>query len=99
MLRQSYARGVSPPEVFQNAPALREDLAPFWRAFDELSTCRSYAGMSGVPTPIPWTAINEYAIRHRFTGDEFDDLVDIVRAVDEAFRTHTSQRAKEDGIA
>lgn len=53
--------------------------------------------MTGVPTPIPWTAINEYAIRHRFAGETFDDLVDIVRAVDDAFRKHAMEKAKSDG--
>lgn len=97
MLRQAYRRGQPPPDVFANAPELAEDLLPYWRAYDELSTCRAYAGMSGVPLPIPWTAINEYAIRHRFAGEAFDDLVDIVRAVDDAFRKHAMEKAKQDG--
>lgn len=86
-----------PPDVFQNAPELRPDLEVYWKAYDDLSTCRGYAGMSGVPLPIPWTAINEYAIRHRFAGEDFDDLVDIVRAVDDAFRHHAMEKAREDG--
>jgi hypothetical protein len=53
--------------------------------------------MSGVPLPIPWTAINEYAIRHRFAGDAFDDLVSIVRAMDDAFRTRAMEQAARDG--
>lgn len=99
MLKAAYRRGQSPPEVFQNAPELRDDLQVYWLAYDELSTCRGYAGMSGVPTPIPWTAINEYAIRHRFAGEAFDDLVDIVRAVDDAFRSHATEKAQRDGDA
>lgn len=80
-----------------DAPELRGDLLVYWQAFEELGTCRGYAGMAGVPQPIPWTAINEYAIRHRFAGDAFDDLVDIVRAVDEAFIRHSAEKAKQDG--
>lgn len=80
-----------------NAPELRPDLHVYWRAYEELSTCRQFAGMTGVPLPIPWTALNEYAIRHRFAGEAFDDLVDIVRAVDDAFRKHAMEKAKEDG--
>ncbi len=98
-MKAAYRRGETPPEVFQNAPDLREDLVVYWQAYDELSTCRGYAGMAGAPTPIPWTAINEYAIRHRFAGDAFDDLVDIVRAVDDAFRSHTMEKARKDGDA
>lgn len=78
-----------------NAPELRADLVVYWEAFQELSTCRGYAGMGGVPTEIPWTAINEYAIRHRFAGDAFDDLVSIVRAVDRAFIKHAASKKSE----
>lgn len=92
VLRQAYRRGVPPPEFISGAPELREDLQPYWVAFDELSSCRSYAGMAGVPQPIPWTAINEYAIRHRFAGEAFDDLVDLVRAMDTAFLKHAAEK-------
>lgn len=81
-----------------NAPEMREDLLPFWRAYEDLSTCRGFAGMSGVPTPIPWTAIDRYASRHGFVGDMFDDLVDITRAMDEEFRAHAME-AIENGDA
>jgi hypothetical protein len=96
VLRQAYRRGDPPPEVMANAPELQEDLIAFWRAYDELSTCRSFAGMSGVPTSIPWTAINDYALRHNFTGDEFDDLVEIVREVDDAFIAHAMEQIAND---
>lgn len=79
-----------------NAPEMREDLLPFWKAYEDLSTCRGFAGMSGVPTPIPWTAIDRYASRHGFVGDMFDDLVDITRAMDEEFRAHAME-AMENG--
>jgi hypothetical protein len=42
--------------------------------------------MAGVPASIPWTAIEKYARQHGFTGSSFDDLVTIVRAMDEAYR-------------
>jgi len=88
---------VAPPDFIQDAPELRADLVPFWKAYEELSTCRAYAGMGGLPGPIPWTAINEYAIRHRFAGELFDDLVDLVRAVDAAFLKHAAEKARQDG--
>ena len=55
--------------------------------------------MGGVPVAIPWTAINEYAIRHRFAGEAFDDLVTIMRAIDEAYlkRAMEQARANADG--
>lgn len=92
VLSQAYRRGDPPPDAMANAPELRDDLVIFWRAYDELSTCRGYAGMSGVPTPIPWTAIDRYAIRHGIHTDLFDDLVEIVRAMDDAFRTHAMEQ-------
>lgn len=96
VLRQAYKRGEPPPEAFANAPELRMDLIPFWKAYDELSTCRGYAGMSGIPLPIPWTAINAYAIRHKFTGDLYEDLVDIIREVDKAFLKQAVEKAQEE---
>jgi hypothetical protein len=52
--------------------------------------------MAGVPLPIPWTAIDRYAIRHRFTGEAFDDLVTIVRAMDEEFRRYATEKLASD---
>lgn len=95
VLRQAYKRGDDVPEAFANAPELRPDLIPFWKAYDELATCRGYAGMSGVPLAIPWTAIDTYAIRHGFTGDSYDDLVDIIREVDKAFVKQAIEQSKE----
>jgi hypothetical protein len=95
VLRQAYRRGDNPPDIFADAPELRLDLLPFWKAYDELSTCRGYAGMSGVPLQIPWTAIDAYAIRHKFTGEMYDDLVDIIREVDKAFVKQAAEKAQE----
>ncbi len=77
----------------RNAPHLPEYLQPYWEAFEELSTCRSYIGMTGSPGPIPWTAICRYADKHGFAGDSFDDLVAIVRATDDAFRAHVQEKS------
>jgi hypothetical protein len=35
--------------------------------------------------PIPWTAINDYALRYGLCGDLFEDFVTFVRAIDDAF--------------
>jgi hypothetical protein len=78
-----------------NAPELSADLQVYWQAYEELGTCRGYAGMGGAPLPIPWTAVNEYAIRHRFAGEAFDDLVEIVRAVDTAYLKHVARKVKD----
>jgi hypothetical protein len=93
----AYRRGEAPPDVIADAPELREDLHPYWLAYEDLSTCRQYAGLNGVPLPIPWTAINEYAIRHRFAGEAFDDLVHIVQVMDAAFRQRAMENMPENG--
>jgi hypothetical protein len=80
----------------RDAPELRDYLRPFWLAFEELSTCRGYMGLTGHPGPIPWTAICRYADKHGFAGEAFDDLVAIVRATDDAFLAHQRDKAKSD---
>lgn len=85
---------MDPPDAMAKAPQLRQDLVVFWEAFEELSTCRSFIGMTGHPGPIPWTAIEAYAHKHRFSRDFFDDLVAIIRAVDDEFRRLVAEEAK-----
>jgi hypothetical protein len=62
-------------------------------AFSELSTCRS-SGMGGA-SPIPWSAIAEYADRH---GLE-ESFVDIMLNADAVFIAHINkeQKAKSNG--
>jgi len=35
--------------------------------------------------PIPWTAINDYALRYRIAGNLFDEFVIFVRVIDDVF--------------
>jgi hypothetical protein len=35
--------------------------------------------------PIPWHVIDQYATRYGITGDEFEDLVQLVGVVDQAW--------------
>jgi hypothetical protein len=44
--------------------------------------------------PIPWTAINEYAIRHAIDGEDFEELVEMVRKMDNAWLDHSSKSNK-----
>lgn len=76
-----------------HAPELKSYQVPYWEAFEELDTCRGYYGMAGVPGRIPWTAICRYADKHGFAGESFDDLVTIVRAMDDGFLAHTRDQA------
>lgn len=68
-------------------------LEMYYEAFTELSTCRQQGMGLG---PIPWTAIDQYALRHGFEGDGFQYLVRMVRALDDVFLAHSRKKAKEE---
>lgn len=95
ILEQAYRRGIPPPDAIKDAPSLREDLSVYWEAFQHLSTCRAFAGMNGVPGPIPWTAIETYALRHEFVDGAFDDLVIIIREMDSAYGDYMLKKQEE----
>lgn len=76
-------RGTPLPDSVLNAPELLPGLDLYYEAFVQLTTCRTY-DLDGKPYPIPWTAIQAYGERYRFKGKDFDQLVDMVRALDRA---------------
>ncbi len=83
------------PDVIANAPELLLGLDSYFEAFVELSTCRGLGMASG---PIPWTAVDRYAERHGYSGEGFEYLLQMIRAMDEAFLEHSrknSQKAAE----
>lgn len=65
----------------------------YYEAFTELSTCRQIGMGTG---PIPWTAIDRYGARHGFTGEGFEYLVRMVRALDDTFLAYSRKRDKEE---
>ena len=67
-----------------------EELTGVWAAFGELHTCRGIGMEAG---PIPWTAIDRYAERHGIEGDDFEEFLILVRAMDDEYREAT--RPKE----
>lgn len=93
----AYKRGQEPPEFIANAPQLLPGLELYFEAFQELSTCRPYIGLEGMPGPIPWTAIDRYGLAHGFEEEGLDYLVSMVRALDDEFLTH--MRDKDRGNA
>ncbi len=42
--------------------------------------------------PIPWTAVSEYAARHRLSEDEFDDVWRMVRALELVMQDFRAKR-------
>jgi len=76
-------RGQPIPDGITNAPQLAEFLEIYLVAYYELETCRPVGMEVGM---IPWTAINEYALRHCIEGFEFDYFVKVIRGVDNGLR-------------
>jgi hypothetical protein len=38
--------------------------------------------------PIPWSAIDRFAMRYAIASDEFDRFCDLIQAMDAAFRDY-----------
>jgi len=68
------------PDFIVDKPELDFGLEFYLLVFWELATCRS-TGMGG-EGPIPWTAINDFAIRYNIVGHEFERLVLILKSLD-----------------
>lgn len=80
--------------------AAREDpdeaLRFVWDAFWHLSTDRSVGFATG---PIPWSAIDRYATRHRLDdADSFERFLDLIRSMDGAYldRLERERTRKDD---
>lgn len=79
------------PKAIENAPELALGLGLYYVAFWRLTTCRS------PPEPIPWLAIDQYATRHELTGEQYEDLLHHVRAMDIAYLKWKAARKKGGG--
>jgi len=93
ILEQSMRQGMPLPQRIAEAPSLQIGLQLFWDAYMELSTCRMAAMSVG---PIPWTAIMDYAKAWELDPYQTEDLMDIVRAMDNAYLTWEAKRTKRD---
>lgn len=91
IIQQCIRRRQPLPEKIANAPTIRQGLEPYYIAFWELSTCRPSGFSLG---QIPWTAIESYAERQGWVGEQYEDLVDFIRAMDNTFLTY--QREKQE---
>lgn len=67
------------PDRIVNAPELRIGLQLYLQAFFDLDSERTHAFN---PTPIPWTAIKEYATAHELDEEQTDDLFYFVKRMD-----------------
>jgi hypothetical protein len=93
IIEASIRRRVPLPDIIENAPEILLGLEVYYEAFLELDTCRTVGMSAG---RIPWTAIDRYAERHGFTGDGFDYLLHMIRAMDDAFLKYSRDKAAKD---
>ncbi len=82
IIEQARKMGMPIPDKIKNRPQLTSGLEFYWRAFTELSADRDIGMAEG---HIPWTAMNQWALRHGIQGDEFERFVSILRIVDTAY--------------
>ena len=85
LVRDAMRRGVPPPEFILNAPTINSSQMFYVEAFYALCTCRSYMGLSGVPSAIPWTAVSQYADRLCLSGEEAFRFIKIMERLDDWF--------------
>lgn len=69
-----------PARLLGNRPQLDKHLVHLWEAFQRLATCRPLT--MGGPGPIPWTAVDQYAVRYRYVGYQYDELIHFVEFLD-----------------
>lgn len=67
----------------ESCPELEVWLLPVWNAFQRLGGDRQMGMSLG---PIPWTAIDRYAIRYRI--DDFEDFEHMLSAMDAVYLEH-----------
>lgn len=79
------------PPVIANAPELTLDAAFYYLAYQDLASCRNYEG-----GPIPYTAINAYAVENEMTLDDMEILKDVVRGVDHWFADYVKAKGDKE---
>lgn len=70
------------PDRILNKPVLRVGLDLFLHAFYDLDSER---GMGFGPTSIPTSAISNYGDRHDIVGEAAEDMLEFIRAMDNAY--------------
>lgn len=92
IIEQAQKLGMPLPEKIKNKPKLRIGLNLYWRAFLDCSSDREMGMAEG---PLPWTSMNEWAIRYDIVGDEFDRLVLLLRAMDSVYLDTRNKTSKK----
>lgn len=93
LLKMARLGGDPIPERIKNKPVINRFAAWYVEVFYELDTERPSA-MSGLP-PIPWSAIHHYAQAYDIAGELYDDLLYIIRAMDNIFLAAVNKKYRE----
>lgn len=92
IIAQAKTMGMSLPAAIKNKPQLRIGLDFYRRAFWDCSTDRDLGMAEG---PIPWTSIDKWAQRYDVVGDDFDRLVQMLRAMDNIYIEERAKQSKK----
>ena len=68
----------------------------WWAAWHALSEERWYGDYGGCGR-VRWTAIDQYARRYGLTGSSFEQLCDVIQAMDAVYVAWFSERMKQRG--
>lgn len=93
MARRGKTQG--PARLLSERPELWPAMVHYYEAYQRLSTCRQYH--MGGAGPIPWTAIDQYASRYRYYGEEFDMLLHFVEVLDGVYLQFQASSGKGGG--
>lgn len=78
------------PKALESRVSVRADLLLYWRAFFDLSTCRSSGLERGA---IPWMAMDAWAKRVGLNGDAFERFVSAIRVMDGAYLKYWDEQS------
>lgn len=92
MILNCYRRKRPLPDVIKNAPDLLIGLELYFEAFIELNTTRQTGWGAG---PIPTSAIYEYAYCLGLDEEETEDLLYLIRKMDEAFLQYMKRKSQD----
>lgn len=82
--------GTPLPQRIQNAPQLAFGMQMYFSAFMDLTSCRQIGMSLG---PIPWTAVNDYALYLGLDEEQSEDLHLFVRALDNEYMSHHNKKS------
>jgi hypothetical protein len=92
--KQAMRAGEEMPERIANAPELQSGLQLYLQAFFDLDAERTHALAL---TPIPWTSINAYSIAYGLEEEQTEDLLYLIRKMDNAHLARLSKKQPKTG--